>query len=363
MSVLAFEDGKALRPGLEKAGVPIHIHPYYFRWSASRRLRSLTALAARLRFRIRPDALLPFVGIHSKAMAQVWPYSGAKFCWWNQQDEGRDLHGTKVEKEILGKVSCVTSNSEAGRAFLTKIYGLPADQVLVYNNGTPLPDLGIPWTDVHEDNRPMVSMVANIIRFKDHETLIDAWALVRKRYPQEASPVLMLAGHMREKGTSESLMVRAFKAGLSAGDVRFLGPVADVMPLIRSSELVVHSSLTEGCPNAVCEAMSYVKPVVATDIPGCRQALGDANGRWLVPPKDAATLAERIYELLENPGLREQIGAANRRRIEQEFSISGMNRFFQDLIEKGLGCKLDGAPTSSNDHPLTEACPTAGFPS
>ena len=343
VEVLSFEDGAALRPLLDAMGVKIHVIPYDYRWPKSLRARTLTRLSWLLRTRIKPDALLPFVGIHSKAMAMVWPYSGARFCWWNQQDEGRDLSGTDVERSILKKLPCVTSNSVAGQIFLSETYGLPANAVLVYNNGTPVPECPAP-SDLRGrlglGDRPVVSMIANVTRFKDHATLLDAWAELRKSFDGSSPPVLLLAGHLKERSTVDDLKMKAFELGLSSHDVKFLGPVGDVGELVAASDLVVHSSLTEGCPNAVCEAMALGRAVVATDIPGCRQALGDDADDVLAPPKDSAVLASKIARLLRDKPLREQLGSRNRQRITKEFSIEGMNRFFQDQIEKGLGVSL-----------------------
>jgi glycosyltransferase involved in cell wall biosynthesis len=347
VEVLTFEDGAALRPALNALGVPIHVHPYYFRWPRARRTMALLKVARLLKFKIKPDALLPFVGIHSKAMAQVWPLSGARFCWWNQQDEGRDLHGTVEEGRILRKVSCVNSNSEAGRDFLAGTYGLPPASILVYNNGTPVPDapnISGAWrTKLDLGQRMIVSMVANITSFKDHATLIDAWVTVRQHFNGRASPVLLLAGHLREQSTVAKLKMQAFDSGLSNDDIHFLGPLNDVPGLIAESDIVVHSSLTEGCPNAVCEAMALAKAVVATDIPGCRQALGEVGARWLAEPQNPESLAAKIIQLLEDESLRTQQGKDNLERIKAEFSIAGMSRYFQDLIEKGLGVSLGQA--------------------
>lgn len=344
VEVLTFEDGTALRPALDALGVPIHVHPYYFRWPRARRTMALLKLARLLRFKIKPDALLPFVGIHSKAVAQVWPLSGARFCWWNQQDEGRDLNGTPEEGRILRKVSCVNSNSEAGRDFLAGTYGLPPESILVYNNGTPVPDApeirGAWRTKLELGQRKIVSMVANITSFKDHATLINAWVTVRQHFNGREMPVLLLAGHLREQSTVAKLKMQAFDSGLSSDDIRFLGPVNDVTGLIADSDLVVHSSLTEGCPNAVCEAMALAKAVVATDIPGCRQALGEVDARWLATPQNPESLAAKIIQLLEDEDLRTRQGNDNLERIRADFTISGMNHYFHSLIERGLGLSL-----------------------
>jgi glycosyltransferase involved in cell wall biosynthesis len=346
VEVLAFEDGTALRPSLEALGVRARVFPYYFRWPRRKRWTALLRLAWLLRSGIRPDGLLPFVGVHSKTAALVWRYSGAKFCWWNQQDEGRDLSGTPLERRILDKLPCITSNSFAGRDFLSVTYDLDPGRILVYNNGTPLPDLarvqGTWRSRLGLQRRPIVTMVANVTAYKDHGTLLTAWQLVRRRL-NASSPVLLLAGHLKEEKTVTGLKLKAFDLRLSSDDVRFLGPVQDVADLMLDSDLVVHSSLTEGCPNAVCEAMALGRAVVATDISGCRQALGPGGEPWLARPSDAEDLAEKLIRFVGDEGLRRNVGRANRERIQTEFSVEAMNQFFQAQIEKGLNCSLSFA--------------------
>lgn len=340
VEVLTFTDGPAVRKPLDDLGVQVHVLPYYERWPAKKRLMSLAQMAWRIRRKIHPDALLPFGTPASKAMALVWPYTGAKFCWWNQQDEGREIYGTLKERKLLHSVSCVTSNSEIGRDKLSRSFGLHPDRTLVYNNGTPLPEsksLANIWRSALDlESRRIVTMVANITRYKDHVTLLDAWKRVRDSFTNQQAPVLLLAGHLLEKSRVALLKEHAFDIGLSSSDVRFLGPVEDVNGLILESDLVVHSSLTEGCPNAVCEAMALGLAVVATDIPGCRQALGTQNEKWLTEPENSSMMADRIIELLTNDELRRVLGNQNRSRIAADFSIAGMNSFFEQQIRNGL---------------------------
>ena len=82
------------------------------------------------------------------------------------------------------------------------------------------------------------------------------------------------------------------------------------------------------------------RAVVATDIPGTRQALGDNGARWLAAPRDAHDLADKIVAMLENDALRKEEGRRNRERIASEFRIDSMNAFFQREIERGLGHPL-----------------------
>ena len=347
VEVLTFGDGDALRLPLEALGVPVHVVPYYFRWPKARRARALARIAWLLRTHVKPDALLPFGAPSSKAMGLVARYAGARFCWWNQQDEGRELAGTGVERRILREMTCITSNSVAGQTFLSQTYDLNPASVLIYNNGTPLPDASLIRSDwrrrLNLGQRRIVSMIANVTEYKDHDTLIDAWATVRRHVTAfEEKPALLLAGFLKETATVTKLKIKAFNLGLSADDVYFLGAIDDVDELIVESDVVVHSSLTEGCPNAVCEAMALSRAVVATDIPGCRQALGEQGDRWLAAPGNPDDMARKIIELLNDASLRRCAGATNRARIESEFSISGMNSFFQRQLESGLQCSLGG---------------------
>jgi len=342
VEVLTSQDGSALRPLLEVLGVPIHVEPYFYRWPRLKRGMAFLRLARVLRFNVKADALLPFGAHSSKIMAQVWPLTKARYCWWNQQDEGRELFGTAEERRVLNCVSCITSNSDAGRDFLIRTYGVPENKILVYNNGTPamaeFSKLGIWRANLALGDRKIVSMVANITSYKDHATLLEAWVQVRRHFEGSSVPVLLLAGHLGETSIVAKLKAQAFELGLSTNDVRFLGMVENVSALMNESDLVVHSSLTEGCPNAVCEAMAAARAVVATDIPGCRQALGEFGRQWLAEPRNPTDLATKIVKLLKNDNLRTREGVENLKRIQTCFSISGMNRFLQDQIEKGLGC-------------------------
>lgn len=340
VEVLSFTDGPAIGDALDRLSVKAHVLPYNDRWPARKRVRSLARMAWHVRGKVRPDCLLPFGTPTSKAMALAWPYTGARFCWWNQQDEGREIYGTPRERQLLNAVSCITSNSEIGRDKISQTFQIHPDRILVYNNGTPIPDGKLPASNWREtlklESRPVVTMIANITRFKDHLTLLDAWKKVQSSLALDVAPVLLLAGNMLEKSRVSELKQHAFDIGLSSSHLRFLGQVKDVLGLILESDLVVHSSLTEGCPNAVCEAMSLGVAVVATDIPGCRQALGSQNQRWLTEPGNSSMMADRIIELLESKDLRGAVGNQNRTRIASDFTINGMNAFFEQQIRNGL---------------------------
>lgn len=106
-----------------------------------------------------------------------------------------------------------------------------------------------------------------------------------------------------------------------AGFINWLGPVANMAGLLREVHILALPSLTrEGLPKVILEAMSSNRPVVATNIPGCREAVVDEETGILVPPHNPEALAQALGRLIANPALRARMGAAGRERVMTYFS-------------------------------------------
>jgi glycosyltransferase involved in cell wall biosynthesis len=112
--------------------------------------------------------------------------------------------------------------------------------------------------------------------------------------------------------------------------------VKDISGLLCATDLLVHSSLLEGCPDSVLEAMAVGLPVAATDIPGIREAVGPAGYEHLAPVGYPDTLAQRILRFALDAQLRQEVGAANRARIAVFFSPERMCRTAADVLSRCL---------------------------
>ncbi len=282
-------------------------------------------LAGFIKRKLRPDFMLPYVGMHCCILGAVWRFTGAKFCWWNQRDEGRGIRGTRLERYLMRSIPAIVSNSWEGRDFLISRFQLSNDRVSVINNGIELPSipkapdwklkLGVPADST------LMAMVANLTRFKDHPTLLKAFAETRRICPKHDIH-LALVGAFAEM-TSE---LKALAWDLDLGrNIHFLGSVQNVEEALRSVDIVVHSSKTEGCPNGALEAMALGLPVLGTDIPGMRQAIGEPQSEdCLSPPGDWKNLAEKMALRVKSSHLSILEGERNRKRIEEHFSIEKM---------------------------------------
>ncbi|MFC1497529.1 glycosyltransferase [Verrucomicrobiota bacterium] len=277
----------------------------------------------RLLRRVRPDIIISYTMIPNLVCGIVWQKTGARVLIWNQRDEGRHRMGKFWEKLAVSRTSWFASNSLHGADFLVQQLAVSKERVRVIHNAVRLaPQKAdrMTWRKrLSVGNNAFVAcMVANLHRFKDHQTLLKAWkkvAFVCQSTGRDS--VLLLAGRFSD--TYESLMKLA--ADLDLGEsVRFLGQVTDITGILGAADIGVFSSRFEGSPNAVLECMAAELPIVATDIPGIREALGGHASSFLVPPGDAEKMADKILELFVARKKRKEQGRLNRRRIEDHFN-------------------------------------------
>jgi glycosyltransferase involved in cell wall biosynthesis len=106
--------------------------------------------------------------------------------------------------------------------------------------------------------------------------------------------------------------------------MHFLGHRQDVSALLNSMDCFVLPSRWEGFPLVVLEALAADVPVVATDIPGTREAIEHGWNGWLAPAGDCGTMAKYVLDILENPERALSFREAGRKRIDEEFSPKHM---------------------------------------
>jgi glycosyltransferase involved in cell wall biosynthesis len=220
-------------------------------------------------------------------------------------------------------------NAEALRAWLVAEEGARAVHVIgncVLERGPVVPI---------ED--PIVGMVANFVPPKDHLTFVRAAARVAERVP---AAEFHLVGGGPDEGRARALVE---ELGL-APRARFLGRLGpdDVWAAVNRFAVSVLSSLSEGMPNAVLEAMLAARPVVATRVAGMDEVVEHGVTGYLVPPRDAGTLAGAVTQLLEDPGLAARMGAAGRRRA---LAAHGADRMVEEFLRlwRGLGAERRAA--------------------
>lgn len=123
--------------------------------------------------------------------------------------------------------------------------------------------------------------------------------------------------------------------------VHFLGHRDDVRELMYGADMFVLSSIDEGLPNVVLEAMSTGTPVIATSAGGTSEIISDGVNGFIVPVKDSAKIAEKASLLIENENLRKKIGAEGLAHMVQNFSIEAMVKGVNKLFISSINHDLD----------------------
>ena len=133
--------------------------------------------------------------------------------------------------------------------------------------------------------------------------------------------------------------LRALALALDLGDsVEFFGYCKDVPAELAKADLFVIPSYAEGNSNAILEAMCAGLPIVATRVGGAAIQVGSEGRRFLVLPGDRQALADRLFQLIEDEGLRRRLGTAMRAQIEDVFAIDRVAATYEqayDLIVFG----------------------------
>jgi len=171
---------------------------------------------------------------------------------------------------------------------------------------------------------PLAVCVARMTGEKGHDMLLDAWGHVRDRLPDAT---LALVGDGPLRGALEA-----------RGDpsVRFVGEVGDVRRWLAASDVVALPSYSEGMSLSVLEALAVGRPIVATDVDGAREEIGDVTepAGAIVPIGGPVAFGDALVRRLEDPDLAATEGRRGRARAEQRFDRRRWGDRFADLVER-----------------------------
>ncbi|MBV8889672.1 MAG: glycosyltransferase family 4 protein [Alphaproteobacteria bacterium] len=162
-----------------------------------------------------------------------------------------------------------------------------------------------------------VALVSRMLRAKG---VLVAVAAVRLLRAQGLPLELLLAGPV-DPDNPDSLSEAELSALAAEPGIRWLGRVADVRTVwARAAIALLPSTYGEGVPLSLLEAAACARPIIATDMPGCREAVRAGETGLLVPPQDAASLAAAIAALARDPARRRAMGQRGRNLAEREFA-------------------------------------------
>ena len=181
-------------------------------------------------------------------------------------------------------------------------------------------------------------LMGRMIADKGLYEYVEAARIVRQKYA--CAEFLLLGPIWSENPTAVS--EEQLKKWNSEGVVTYLGATNEVKQYISQVDCVVlPSKYREGVPFALMEGASMGRPLIATDIPGCRDVVIDGKTGYLCEVKDAKSLANAMGKMLAlTPNQRREMGLAGREYMVREFDIKQIIRQYDSFIEKVLKIKL-----------------------
>jgi sugar transferase (PEP-CTERM/EpsH1 system associated) len=243
-------------------------------------------------------------------------------------EHGRDAsdpHGVNRKHNLLRRLLTPVIDryvpvSRDLERWLRGVVGIPQAKIELIDNGVdterfrPATEASLePW------NAPDAFVIGSVGRLqdvKDQATLIEAFALLRTMLPEQRA---RLAQQIADAGLQDCAWLP--------------GARSDVAPVMRSFSLFALSSIAEGTPVTMLEAMASGLPVVSTAVGGIPDLVQEGASGTLVPPGDPQRLAEALASYVLDAGRTRLHGAAGRARIEQQYSVSAMLAHYVDLYD------------------------------
>lgn len=172
------------------------------------------------------------------------------------------------------------------------------------------------------------TLAARLLKEKGVMEFAEAARLVKKKYPR--ARFLLLGGLDSNPG---AISERTVQRWVNEGVLEWLGHVKNMKSYLAETSVFVLPSYREGVPRSTQEAMAMARPIISTDVPGCRETVLDTVNGFLVSPREPDALAEAMERFIREPGLIERMGCESRRLAEERFDVEKINtRLIEEML-------------------------------
>jgi glycosyltransferase involved in cell wall biosynthesis len=340
-SVIAFRVDPCL-PMLADFPCPVQVLPLRrtYDWNAVKRAAQLASFI----HKEKVDIVHTFF-----ASADLWGGLVAKLSWRpvlisSRRDMGflrRPKH--RLAYRVLGPIfDHVLTVSDGVRRFSIEQDRLNPAKVSTIHNAVDMQSYAQPTVSAARERfgiaeaTHVIASVGNIRHIKGFDVVIRAAALVCLEFPKA---VFVVAGGSdpAEPQCRRELEDLASRLGITQ-NVRFLGRLDDVAPLLKTSDVFCLLSRSEGFSNALLEAMGCGLPCVATRVGGNEEALEDKQGGFLVDCEDYESAAAHLRDLLRNEVRAQDMGKRGQDSVRERFTpevvISQLVRLYDELLRR-----------------------------
>jgi glycosyltransferase involved in cell wall biosynthesis len=203
---------------------------------------------------------------------------------------------------------------------------------LLHGEGVDLEDF--PFTALPARAEFVFVLIGRLLWDKGVGEYVEAARQLRARYPHARFQLLGPVGVDNPSAISRDEVAAWEREGV----IEYLGETADVRPFIAAADCVVLPSYREGVPRTLMEASAMGRPIVATDVPGCREVVSDGENGLLCQARDAGSLAVSLARMLDlDEAARATMAARGRKKMEKEFDECVVVQRYRELIREITG--------------------------
>jgi len=223
-----------------------------------------------------------------------------------------------IEVQFSGLTEKIISVSSYDHDRLIK-WGVPSEKIEIIHNGLDINKIAKQnfLTNESVKNQPIVLQIGRLSEQKSPQNFIYGAEIVLK-FEKNVSFWMIGDGPLYNELTS---MIE--RKGLQ-GFIKVFGNRDDVYNYISKADIVTLTSKWEGMPYSLIEAMAFKKPIVSTNVNGCRELIYDGINGFLVNYNDLESWANKVRYLLQNPDLAKKFGEEGFRLVNEKFSIKKM---------------------------------------
>jgi glycosyltransferase involved in cell wall biosynthesis len=233
------------------------------------------------------------------------------------------------------RVRVLFENPDDIESFVAKGIVEKRQTVLIRGTGVDV-DVFRPFPE--QPGVPVVMFASRMLKDKGAVELVDAARLLRD---WKVSVRMVFVGEP-DPDNPATVTESELREWVDEGVVEWWGHKTEMERILPLAAIVVLPSYREGLPKVLQEAASAGRPIVATDVPGCREVVRDGWNGYLVPPRDHARLATAIRRLVEAPALRARMGKNSREMAIKEFRIEKVSADTLAVYNELLGEKFPG---------------------
>ncbi len=187
---------------------------------------------------------------------------------------------------------------------------------------------GVDVNHYHSDGLPQheitFTLVSRLIKEKGVYEFVESARQLRSKYPEKDINFILLGDVDANPNSVQSSELRGW---VNDGILQWPGHVDEVKPwLEKTSVFVLPTYYREGTPKSILEAMAMSRPIITTDMPGCREAVRDGQNGYLIEPKNAEQLVSAMEKFIREPELIGQMGAESRKIAVARYDVKDVNR-------------------------------------